>query len=250
MQKVTKLSIFGPIIVFAVWWLVTELNLVSPILLPRVGETLERLSSLLFSMKAFPDILATMYRTIFGFSMATLLGVSLGLIIGMYTKIYETFEIVIDFFRSLPATAMFPLFLLLFGIGSASKIAMAIFISFWVILLNTSLGVIHGSKTRRMVAKSLGASEWQIFRDVIIMETLPQTIIGLKIAISLSLISVIVSEMFIGSSNGLGQKIYDSYLTYETTNLYAWLLITGIVGYLLNRIFIIFERRTLHWAGK
>lgn len=250
MQKAIKLSILGPIIVLALWWIVTELNFVSPIMLPRLDDTLGRFFSLLVSTKAFPDLWATLYRTILGFGIASFFGIIAGLVVGKYARIYKTFEIVIDFFRSLPATAMFPLFLLIFGIGSASKIAIAFFISFWVVLLNSAYGVIHSSKTRTKVAKSLGATNWQIFKDITVMEALPQITVGLRTAISLSLIVVVVSEMFIGSSAGLGQRIYDSYLTYETVNLYAWLLIVGLVGYILNKFFVLFEKRTLHWVGR
>ena len=82
------------------------------------------------------------------------------------------------------------------------------------------------------------------------MEALPQIFVGLRTAISLSLIVIVVSEMFIGSSSGIGQKIYDSYLTYETVDLYAWLLIVGLIGYILNRFFVILEKKTLHWVGR
>jgi len=250
MRKNIKFSVFGPLIILVIWWIISELKIVDPILLPRLDDTLARFFVLLISAKAFPDLWATVYQTIVGFSIASLFGIIAGLIIGKYTKIYKTFEVVIDFFRSLPATAMFPLFLLIFGIGSASKIAIAIFISFWIVLLNSVYGVFHSSKTRTKVAKSLGATDWQIFRDITVMEALPQIVVGLRTAISLSLIVVVVSEMFIGSSVGLGQKIYDSYLTYETANLYAWLLIVGLVGYILNKFFVLFEKRTLHWVGK
>jgi NitT/TauT family transport system permease protein len=250
MRKVVKLSVLGPILVLVIWWTVTELKLVNPILLPRLDDTLARFFALIISAKVFPDLWATVYRTVLGFGIASVFGIISGLVIGKYAKIYKTFEIVIDFFRSLPATAMFPLFLLIFGIGSASKIAIAIFISFWIVLLNSAYGVIHSSKTRTKVAKSLGATDWQIFRDITVMEALPQIVVGLRTAISLSLIVVVVSEMFIGSTSGIGQKIYDSYLTYETTNLYAWLLIVGLVGYILNNFFVFFEKRTLHWVGR
>ncbi len=250
MQKNINLSALGPIIILATWWSVTELKIVNPILLPRVDDTLSRFFYLLISGKAMPDLCATVYRTILGFSIASFFGTIAGLIIGKYAKVYKTFEAVIDFFRSLPATAMFPLFLLIFGIGDASKIAIAIFISFWIVLLNSAYGVLQSSKIRTKVAKTLGATDWQIFRDITVMEALPQIFIGLRTAISLSLIVIVVSEMFIGSSSGIGQKIYDSYLTYETVNLYAWLLIVGLIGYILNKFFVLIEKKTLHWVGK
>jgi NitT/TauT family transport system permease protein len=139
---------------------------------------------------------------------------------------------------------------MIFGIGSLSKIAIAVFISFWVVLVNSAYGVIYSSKTRAKVSKSFGATPWQVFRDVTIKEALPQIFVGIKTAISLSLIVVVVSEMFIGSTTGLGQKIYDSYVTYESANLYAWLIVTGLLGYALNKLFGIFEKRTVHWVGK
>jgi len=250
MQKNINLSVLGPIIVLATWWLITELKLVNPILLPRLDDTLSRFFNLLISAKAMPDLCATVYRTILGFIIASFFGTIAGLIIGKYAKIYKTFEAVIDFFRSLPATAMFPLFLLIFGIGNASKIAIAIFISFWIVLLNSAYGVLYSSKIRTKVAKTLGATDWKIFRDITVMEALPQIFVGLRTAISLSLIVIVVSEMFIGSSSGIGQKIYDSYLTYETVDLYAWLLIVGLIGYILNRFFVILEKKTLHWVGR
>lgn len=250
MRKSIKLPLFGPIIVLAIWWITTELNFASPVLLPRLDDTLGKFFSLLISAKAFPDLWATVYRTILGFGIASFFGIIGGLVIGKYAGIYKTFEIVIEFFRSLPATAMFPLFLLIFGIGSASKIAIAVFISFWVVLLNSAYGVIHSSKTRTKAAKSFGATDWQIFKDVTVMEALPHIVVGLRTAMSLSLIVVVVSEMFIGSSSGLGQRIYDSYLTYETVNLYAWLLIVGFAGYILNNFLVFFERKALHWVGR
>lgn len=250
LRKINKLSAIGPVAVLFIWFVLAELKFVDPVLLPQLDKTLIRFFNLIVSGKAFSDLWVTFYETIIGFGIASLFGVITGLIVGAYARVYQTFEIVIEFFRSLPATAMFPLFLLIFGIGSASKIAIAVFISFWVVLLNSAYGVVHSSKTRTKVAKSLGAADWQIFKDITVMEALPQIVVGLRTAISLSLIVVVVSEMFIGSNTGLGQKIYDSYLTYETVNLYAWLLIVGLFGYMLNKFFSFFEKWTLHWVGK
>jgi NitT/TauT family transport system permease protein len=249
-QPIKLLPLLGPILVLGLWWAVTAFRIVIPELLPPLGKTSQRFIELFASGVIFPHLWATLYRTLIGLGAACLLGVPIGLVLGRYTRIYQAFGIVIDFFRSLPGTALFPLFLLLFGIGDGSKIALAFFISFWVILLNSAYGVLHGSKTRTKVAKSLGATNWQIFTGVTCMEALPQIFVGLRTAISLSLIMVVVSEMFIGSDMGLGQKVYDSYLTYEAVSLYAWLLIIGLLGFALNRLFLLLERHTLHWVGK
>jgi NitT/TauT family transport system permease protein len=119
-----------------------------------------------------------------------------------------------------------------------------------VILLSSIHGVLYVSWQRKLVAKSFGANKRNIFWDVTFREASPHIFSGLKMGISLSLIAVVVSEMFIGSSNGLGQKIYDSYLTYESIDLFSWLIVTGFVGFFINKIVSIFDRRFLHWANK
>jgi NitT/TauT family transport system permease protein len=246
----SKYIFLGPILIICVWVLVSVFKLASPLFLPSFFETINTLLILLRQGNVFLDIWATVYRTLTGFFVAGVLGVPLGLLVGNYLKLYKTFEVVIDFFRSLPGTALFPLFLLIFGIGDGSKIATAVFVSLWIILVNSAYGVLYSSKLRQKVGFTLGANRFQIFRDIVLMDALPQVFVGLRTALSISLVVVVVSEMFIGSKFGLGQKIFDAYLTYETTKLYAILLITGLLGYTLNKIFVAFEKKMVHWAGK
>lgn len=246
----SKYVFLGPILVICIWVLVSVFKLASPLFLPSFFETINTLLVLLQQGNVFLDIWATVYRTLTGFFVAGVLGVPLGLLMGNYLKLYKTFEVVIDFFRSLPGTALFPLFLLIFGIGDGSKIATAVFVSLWIILINSAYGVLYSSKLRQKVGFTLGANRFQIFRDIVVMDALPQVFVGLRTALSISLVVVVVSEMFIGSKFGLGQKIFDAYLTYETTKLYAILLITGLLGYALNKIFVAFEKKMVHWAGK
>lgn len=240
----------GPSIVLILWAIINSTHLASPTLLPSVIHTFQKLSEIVVTGSAFLNLSATLARTLVGFFLAVILGVPIGVFLGAHPKIYNMFDAVIEFFRSLPGTAMFPLFLLAFGIGDGSKIAIAWFISFWIILVNSAYGVLQGSRTRKRVAQILKATHWQELSLVIFMDALPQIFIGLKVGLSLSLIAVVVSEMFIGSNTGLGQKIYDSYLTYEIPYLYAWLIVTGATGYSLNRIFALFEHRVVHWVGK
>ncbi len=240
----------GPVLVLVLWFIVSKTNLVSHSLLPKVSVVIGKIYEVVADGSIFPNLEATLMRMSAGFVLSVILGVPIGIYLGAYPKIYKMFEIVIEFFRSLPATAMFPLFLIVFGIGNGSKIAIAWFISFWIILVNSSYGVLHGSKIRVRVAQSFKATHWQTLCRVMFMDALPQVFIGLRIGLSLSLIAVVVGEMFIGSNTGLGQKIYDSYLTYEVSYLYAWLIITGITGYLLNRLFAWFEHKTIHWVGR
>ncbi|HIH20405.1 TPA: ABC transporter permease, partial [Candidatus Micrarchaeota archaeon] len=73
---------------------------------------------------------------------------------------------------------------------------------------------------------------------------------GLRIALSLGLIVAIVTEMFIGTTVGLGRRIIDAQLVYRVPEMYAAIILTGILGYVLNRLFLWYERRTIHWSGR
>jgi len=245
-----KSVLIGPAIVILIWFLISNLNIVDKFFLPDPISTFKELFSLIFNGTILPDMVLTLERTISAFIIALIIGLPLGLILGSSRKLYESFEFVIDFFRSIPATAMFPLFLLIFGIEDKSKIGVAAFASVLIILFNTAYGVIHAKKSRALAAKLMGASKIQIFRFIYFWESLPQTFIGLRSALSMSLIIIVVTEMFIGTYAGLGRKIIDFQITYNITSLYAVILLTGILGYLINFIFIYTEKKLIHWSGK
>lgn len=245
-----KYIFIGPIILIALWALVARLHLVDPFFLPDPFATIGQMATLILNGTILPDVLATLGRVAISFLIALVLGLPLGLLLGRSEKLYRSFEFIIDFFRSTPATAMFPLFLLVFGVTDKSKIAVAAFSSMLIIIFNTAHGVMHAKKSRVLAAKIMGATKAQIFRWIHLWESLPQTFIGLRSAISLSLVVIVVTEMFIGTPTGLGRRIIDAQITYEIKTMYAVILLTGIVGYLLNLLFLVIEKKVIHWSGK
>lgn len=245
-----KYTFIGPILLVLIWAAAAQLQLIDKFFLPDPFTTLEKLVRLLVSGAIIGDLISTLGRVVLAFIIALVIGLPLGLLLGRTEKIYRGFEFIIDFFRSTPATALFPLFLLVFGITDISKIAIAAFASMLIIIFNTAYGVMHAKKSRVLAAQIMGATRAQIFRWILFWESLPQTFIGLRSAVSLTLVIIIVTEMFIGTTSGLGRKIIDSQITYEIPTMYATILLTGIVGYLLNLLFFAVEKRFLHWGGK
>jgi NitT/TauT family transport system permease protein len=98
-------------------------------------------------------------------------------------------------------------------------------------------------------ATVFGATGWQRFRYVVVWEALPQTLVGMRISVSLALIVVIVSEMFIGGQKGLGERVFEAYSSNLTTDLYAVLIVTGLLGFAMNRLFLLIETRLVFWTG-
>lgn len=240
----------GPIAVVVIWAIVTFTKFVDPFFLPTPVTVGKQLAILLTRPETFEHIFKTFYRMMMGYSIAVVIGVPLGIILGYWEKVYDSVEFIIDFFRSFPATAMFPLFMLAFGLGDGSKIALVVFGCALLILVNTTYGVHGGSRTRKMVAETMKASQTYIMTRVVLPEALPQIAAGLRLALSLSLIIVVVLEMFIGTTRGLGYLIYNSHMTYQIADMYAYIVLAGLIGYFINQGFIKVQDKVIHWTGK
>jgi sulfonate transport system permease protein len=192
----------------------------------------------------------TLERTLMAFAIATALGMPLGIALGSNERAYRSVEFLIDFFRSTPSSALIPLFLLIFGINNINKVAIAAFGAFLIVIFNCAYGVINARKQRVAAAKVMGATRWQIFKDVLFWESLQPSFVGLRSAVSMALVIVVVAEMFIGSENGLGHKIIDAQQVMNVRVMYAAIMAAGILGYALNVFFLALERRIVHWSGR
>lgn len=244
------LPLVGPLLLFGVWELVITMKLIRPVLLPPPAETLAHLWQVTVTGDIAEDFFATLYRTLVSFGIAVAIGVPLGVMLGSSVSAYRSVEFLVDFFRSTPSSALIPLFMLIFGISDSNKIAIAAFAAVLLVLFNSAYGVMNAKKTRVMAAQIMGVSRWHVFKDVMLMESLAQTFVGLRTGVSMSLVIVIVAEMFIGSENGLGHRIIDAQQVFNVKDMYTSILITGALGYLLNLMFLLVEKRIVHWSGK
>ena len=244
------LPIVGPILLFIVWDLVVRFELINKILLPSPADTLIAFVRGMAGGVLLGDFLVTVGRTLIAFVVAAVFGMPLGIVLGSSERAYRSVEFLIDFFRSTPASAMIPLFLLIFGISDFNKIAIAAFGAFLIIIFNSAYGVINARKQRVMAARVMGASHWRVFRDVLVWESLQASFVGLRTAVSMALVIVVVAEMFIGSVDGLGHAIIYAQQVLNVKIMYAAILATGMLGYALNILFLMLERRIVHWSGR
>lgn len=244
------LPFVGPLVLFVIWDIVVRAGLVKAILLPPPSATVVTLVTGLAGGTLLLDFGVTLWRTIQAFLIAAIVGVPLGVVLGSNERAYRSVEFLIDFFRSTPSSALIPLFLLIFGVSDINKVAIAAFGALLIVLFNSAYGVINARKQRVMAAKVMGASRWQIFKDVLIWESLQPTFVGLRSAVSMALVIVIVAEMFIGSDNGLGHRIIDSQQVLNVKSMYAAILSAGALGYALNVLFLVIEKRIVHWSGR
>lgn len=244
------LPIVGVIGLIVLWYIAVWTRLVDPVLLPDPVATFKAMWTGMWGGKLGADFLFTVERTVYATIIAAVIAIPLGIFLGASERLYRSVEFVVDFFRSTPASALFPLFLVLFGVGDRTKISVAAFGAALVILFNVAYGVMNARKTRLLAAKAMGASRMRILTDVMLLESLPQTFVGLRNGVSLALVIVVVAEMFIGSTNGLGNRVFEAQQLFAMPDMYAAIFAAGALGYGLNLLFLLIERRFVHWSGK
>ena len=246
------LLLCGPLVVVTAWHLTYQYlgSSGEKTLLPSPLQTFRALWLFVASGEVLPHAGATLCRMATGFGIATLLGVLSGLAVGRISVLFDSVNPVVNFFRSTPVTTLYPAFVLAFGMGDLSKTAMIFWACFFVILFNTAGGTRQAGLVRTQMARLYGASGFQVFRWITLYESLPQTLLGLRLALSYALIVAVLCEMFMGANYGLGQKITDAHTGYALERLYAIILLTGTLGYVLNAAFERGEDYLVRWKER
>src|ERR687887_2857218 len=244
------LPVIGVVGLIVIWYLAVWYQVVDPVLLPSPGDTFRALWSGMAGGRLGLDFMRTVERTILATLIAAAISIPVGIFLGASEKHYRSVEFVVDFFRSTPASAMFPLFLVLFGVGDKTKVSVAAFGAALVILFNVAYGVMNARKTRLLAAKVMGASKLRVLYDVMLLESLPQTFVGLRNGVLPAWGIVVVAGKFIGSTDGLGQRVFEAQQLFAMPDMYAAIFAAGALGYGFNLMFLLIERQFVHWSGK
>lgn len=236
-------------IVLGVWQFSMSAGLVSPAVLATPLETISAFPRLLLPTGKLPDVWSTVVYSLLAFLCSVPSGVVVAVAVFSIGRAGRPWEFLLDFLRSTPATALVPVFLIIFGINDRTKLSVGAFSSALVIAMATMSGLATRNRTRIGIARLYGLSRGErlLFMDV--PEILPHAFVGFRAGISLALILVVVSEMLIGGDRGLGRVISDMRYTDDKPLLYAAMIATGIIGYLYNLGLRLIERRIVHWKG-
>jgi ABC-type nitrate/sulfonate/bicarbonate transport system permease component len=191
-------------------------------------------------------LLATLWRQMLGYWLAVMLGISLGLAMGYYRVFYNLLEPLIEVFRPVPGPAYLPVLVLFVGIGSEMKVVLILVASLFPILLNTYSGVRSIDPVQFDTARTLGLTTMQTLREVVLPAASPHILTGMRISLAISLILAILSEMIV-SNDGLGYFTLLAERTFKVPDMYAGIFTLALLGYLLNRLFLVGEARLIRW---
>ncbi|MFW0787379.1 ABC transporter permease [Gordonia sp. CPCC 206044] len=201
----------------------------------------------LFLGEAFyDDLLPSLGRAMAGLTLAIVAGMGLGILLGMSRVLTALFAPLIHLGRSLPSPALLGVFFLLFGTGDSPKIFLIAFSVVWPILLNTIDGVQSIGTGRMQAAAIFKINRVDALAHIILPGSAPKVFAGIRTAMSLSLIIMIISELQ-KSENGLGYLLVQTQRNFDYTGFWAVLIVLAVLGVLLNIVFKAVERRALAW---
>jgi ABC-type nitrate/sulfonate/bicarbonate transport system permease component len=224
------------------WYLGTAHWGVSHLLLPNPVKVWEELKDVLATSEYVPDLKVTLTELVVAFAISCTSGITLGYFISRSPFAIRVFEPLLAGIYSVPIILFLPLYVLFFGLGPGSKIALGTTISFFPIILNTIAGFGYVDRIFITAARSMGASDVQMFRYVLLPAALPVILTGLRIGFTVALLSILGSET-IASLAGLGHRIVHLAEGMETARMFAYIAFAVVIAATLNTITTTLERR-------
>lgn len=201
---------------------------------------------LFLSEAVFKDVLPSIGRLLTGWSLAVALGTALGVLMGRSRQVFDFADPILQFLRSLPGPALVPIFIILFGTEAEMRIILIAFGTIWPVLLNTIDGVRAVDPVQIDTARSFRLPTSALIARTILPAALPKIMAGAKISLSLAIILMVVSE-FVASTNGIGYEILNAQMTLLLTDLWCGILLLALLGFFLNALFGLLEKRLLYW---
>ncbi len=226
----------------ALWYFGTNYWGINRLLLPNPVNVWHELKDVLGSGEYLPDLKVTLTEVAAAFAISCSTGVTLGYLISRSQFLIKVFEPLLAGFYSVPIILFLPLYVLFFGLGEGSKIALGTTISFFPIVLNTIAGFGYVDKIFITAARSMGASDVQMFRYVLLPAAFPVILTGLRIGFTVTLLSILGSET-LASLAGLGHKIVHLAEAMETARMFAYIAFVVVIAAFLNSAVSSLERR-------
>lgn len=228
--------------VFGLWYLATTRWGVNKLLLPNPLSVWDHLADVLAKGEYLNDLLITLSELAIAFAISMVSGTLIGFGISRSPYLTKVFEPLFAGIYSIPIILFLPLFVLFFGLGPASKIALGTTISFFPVVLNTIAGFSNVDRTLMTAAKSMGASDYQMFRYVLMPAALPVILTGLRMGFTVALLSIIGSET-IASLGGLGHRIVHLAENMDTARMFAYIVFVIVIAAFLNTVVSVLEAR-------
>lgn len=242
--------IFAPwVLIVLVWYAIAYSGLINPALLPTPHAVATRFWELLTQARLPVDMLMSTQRVFIGVTCGIVLAVPVGFVLGWYREIRSFIDPLINFFRALPPIALIPLVVVYFGIGEFAKIVILFYASFFAGVIVMYEGIAQISPIYVRVARTLGASDFEIFRKVIIPLTVPHMLTALRVALGVAWATLVASEL-IAAQQGLGALIQNASSFFQLDIIYVGIICIGFIALGMDLAIRAVTRRLVSWQER
>jgi ABC-type nitrate/sulfonate/bicarbonate transport system permease component len=213
---------------------------------PPLTDVLSTFANTWLFERVGSDVVPSLSRMAAGFAIASVVGIVAGMALGSSRRLRLTADPMVQFLRAVPPPALIPFGIVVLGTGTTMKVALIAFVCVWPVLLNTLDGVRGVEPTLRDTARVYGIPLRDRVRHVLLPAASPQIFAGMRTSLSLALILMVISEM-VASTNGIGYFVLQSQRTFAISEMWSGIVLLGLLGYVLNAVFVVIERRVLRW---
>jgi NitT/TauT family transport system permease protein len=229
-----------------IWEALVRVGLLDARFFPAPTVVIRELIVLLTSGQLIVHLGYTLSRVVVGFLLGAVPGVLLGIVMGLSPAVRAFLQPAIASIYPVPKVALFPLAMLIFGLGESSKWAIVAVAVFFQVLLSTLAGVVNIDRIYLDVAADFRASRWQAYRTIALPAAMPFIFTGFQLGIGMALIVVVIAENF-GTDYGLGYIVWHSWQIFEVPDMYVGLIMIALVGYTSQLLMERLERVLIPW---
>ena len=228
------------------WELAPRLDLINRTFLPPFSEVIAKGWEYALTGQLWPQVWVSLQRALGGFGLGVVIAVPLGLLLGYFRKLDAYLNPLLQLLRQTNPVSLFPAFILFFGIGYLTNVAIIFWVVVWPILLSTVTGVQQADPALVKYGRSVGLGPLALFRKIILPSALPSIITGMRLAATYSFLMLVVSEM-VGASSGLGYLIVNAQYLMSIHLLYVGVIVLALLGIAANWALVALERRLTGW---
>jgi NitT/TauT family transport system permease protein len=240
------LGVLGIVAFFSAWELATRFEILNPFYFPPFSKIVAKGVELFANGTIWEHMWFSLTNFSIGFTISVILGVVLGVPMGWYKNVCKTFDPLLSGIYATPLIALLPLIIMLFGLGSLSKIIMTILAAVFPILINTMVGIANTDHRLITMARAFGAKDSQIFLKVSVPGSLPYIVAGMRVALGRALVYIVVAEQY-GAATGLGYLSSVAAQRFQMAAMFVPIVIIAGLGAGLNETLKIIEQRLEKW---
>jgi NitT/TauT family transport system permease protein len=237
------------IVIVALWYAIARSGFINPALVPTPWQVAHRFWELLTQGHLLHDMYMSTQRVVLGVFFGILLAVPVGFVLGWYREIRRFIDPVINFFRALPPIALIPLVIVYFGIGEVAKVVILFYASFFAGVIVMYEGIAQISPIYVRVARTLGATDGEIFRKVIVPLTVPHMLTSLRVALGVAWATLVAAEL-LAAREGLGAVIENAATFFQLDIIYVGIICIGFIALIMDLILRAIARRLVSWQER